>query len=162
MVETVMNPNWGRWIFASFSDHFATKFDSVIALFIEGQHRDTRELPQFLELRIDGPFAIQISRGCWKIRSEISILVQTVMNDKNYHDHSHNMGVAQNAFDVCIPIYKYGNRDGDDDSFVGQMKLLQNRSERNFIEAYNFGQVHQDTKLLQGTVEAHYEMRLDT
>jgi hypothetical protein len=162
MAETSPNPNWVRWVFASFSDHFTTAFADKLPLYIEGQHRDTRELKDFLELRIDGPFAIQVSRGCWKLRSEVSILIQSVMDDKDYHRHVENLGIAQSAFDVCIPMFRYGCRDADDDTFLGQMKLLQNRANRDFLEVYNFGQIDKDRKLMQGTVEAHYQMELTT
>jgi hypothetical protein len=162
MAELFVNANWGRWIFASFSKHFNTEFTSVITLFIEGQHRNTKYETDFLELRIDGPFAIQVSRGCWKLRTEISILAQSVMNDTSYHRHIQNIGTAQSAFKICIPIYKLGNGPSDDGSLLGQMKLLQNRADRHYIEAYNFGQIDRNTKLLQGTVEAHYEMELNT
>ena len=60
-----INANWGRWIYASVCDHFETYRDTL-HMFLEGQHRETDELQQFFELRVDGPYYTQINKGWWK------------------------------------------------------------------------------------------------
>lgn len=153
------NPNWPRWIFATVSKHFA---DALTPLFIEGQHRDTRELKDFFEMRLDGPTLREVSKGYWILRIEINILVQSAMDDKNYHRIHQSVGNAAAAFDAVINVYKYGNNIQDDQSFVGCLRLLQNRETRDYLEINHFGQIDKKTKLMQATVEGHYQMELET
>lgn len=157
------NPNWPRWIFASVSKHFADAASAAsIPLFIEGQHRATRELKNFFELRVDGPTLREVSKGCWIFRVEINILVQSVMTDTNYHTHHQNVGVAAAALTSTISVYKKGNNAQDDQSFVGCLQLLQDRERRDFVEINHFGQIDTKTKLMQASVEGHYKMILQT
>ena len=154
-----INPNWSRWIFASLSKHFYDAYTAAgVPLFIEGQHRDTRQLPDFFEMRVDGPDLHEISKDCYYFRVEVNILVQSVMNDTNYHRIHQNVGVAAAAFAKAIPVYRKGNGPQDDQSFVGCLQLLQNKSSRDFLEINHFGQIDVSTKLIQATVEGHYKM----
>jgi hypothetical protein len=145
---------------ASISKHFDDRRDGV-PMFIENQHRDTDEEQELLELRMDGPRILEVSKNCWKLRIEINILVQVVMDDVNFHRIDDLVGLAQSAF-TDIPVFRYGNTPGDDDSFLGCLRLLQNRSNVDYLEANRFGQVDTRTKLLQSTVEGHFEMDLQT
>jgi len=155
--------NWPRWIFASVSKHFldAASAESI-PLFIEGQHRDTRLEKDFFELRTDGPTLREVSKGCFVFGLEINIIVQSAMNDTNYHRIHQNVGVAAAAFDKGIPVYKKGSGPDDDQSFVGCLQLLQNRETRDFVEINHFGQIDKQTKLMQASVEGHYRMYLQT
>jgi hypothetical protein len=155
------NKSWARWIKASVSKHFDDRKEDV-HLFIENQHRDTDEVKEFIELRVDGPRCLEVSKDCWKIRVEINLLIQVVMNDKDYHRIDDIVGIVQAAFTNSIPVYRYGNRTGDDDTFLGCLRILMDPSTRDFLEANRFGQIDIRTKLLQSTVEGHYEMDLQT
>jgi hypothetical protein len=158
-----INKNWSRWIFASLSKHFADAYAAAgIPLFIEGQHRNTRLLANFFELRVDGPTLREVSKGCWIFRVEVNILVQSAMNDTNYHVVHQNVGIAASAFEKGIPVFKKGSGADDDQSFVGCLQLLQNERSRDFVEINHFGQIDVKTKLMQATVEGHYEMTLQT
>jgi len=157
------NPNWPRWIFATVSKHF-TDAGTVAGfpLFIEGQHRATRKLKDFFELRMDGPTLREVSKGCWILRVEINILVQSTMDDTNYHRIHQSVGVAAAAFEKAISVFKFGNNPQDDQTFVGCLQLLQSRETRDYIEINHFGQIDPQTKLVQSSVEGHYKMVLQT
>jgi hypothetical protein len=152
------NPSWTRWTHASVGDHFDS-LKGAYPLFIEGQHRDTDEDKNFFELRVDGPRLTETSKDCWKLRIEVNILIQTVMNETDYHLHQDMIGQMQAAF-TSIPCFRYGNRPGDDDAQIGCYILQQNKANQDFIEANQFGQIDIRTKLLQATVEGHYVMDL--
>ena len=149
--------SWARWSKASVSDHFATKLSP---LFIEGQHRDTDEDTNFFELRMDGPRLLEVSKDYWKLRIEINVLCQSVMNETDYHVIDDMVGLAQSAFVNAIHVYRYGNRVGDDNSFVGCYILQQDRRKIDYTETHVLGQIDIRTKLLQSMVEAHYVMDL--
>ena len=151
-----INKRWARWIKASVSKHFDDRREDLV-LFIENQHRDTDEEKDFLELRMDGPRCEEVSKDCWKIRVEINILCQSVMDDKNYHVIDDLVGVAQAAMINNIPVFRHGNRDANDDgTFLGCLILQQSAENRDFVEANRFGQIDIRTKLLQSVVEGHY------
>ena len=157
------NPNWPRWIFATVSKHFTEAAqEAELPLFIEGQHRSTRKYKDLLELRMDGPTLREPSKGCWYLRLEINILIQSTMDDKNYHRIHQNVGVVAAAFEKAISVYKYGNNPQDDKTFVGCLQLIQNRETRDFIEINHFGQIDPKTNLMQASVEGHYKMVLQT
>lgn len=156
------NKSWPRWIFASVAAHFRDKLaEAKLPLFVEGQHRDTRKLPDFAELRFEGPKTLNLSKGCWRLRIEINVLVQSVMNDTNAHNIHENVGVVAGSFSDPISVYRKGNRPGDDQSFVGCLQLLQNSSTRDYLEINHFGQIEQKVNLQQATVEGHYFMLLE-
>lgn len=159
------NPNWPRWIFATVSKHFTDAAAAVsIPLFIEGQHRNTRTDKELFELRMDGPTLREVSKGCWILRIEINVLVQSTMDDANYHRIHQNVGIAIAAFDKVIPVYRLGKNDPDpdDQSFLGCLQLIQNRETHDFLEINHFGQIDIKTKLMQASVEGHYKMLLQT
>lgn len=157
----VPDKNWARWTFASVSVFFEARRQGL-RLFIEGQHRDTRLEEDFLELRVDGPTLRQVSKGCWKLRIEVNVLVQSVFNDVNYHRVKQNSGIAQAAFETSIPVYRFGDGPDDDQSFVGCYILQQDKRSRDFIELNDFGRIEKDVPISQATVEGHYVMTLDT
>jgi len=157
------DPNWPRWIFATVSRHFVEAASAAeIPLFIEGQHRATRKIKDLFELRLDGPTLREVSKGCWILQCQINILVQSTMDDKNYHRIHQNVGIAAAAFAPAIDVFRLGNNPQDDQTFVGCLQLLQNRETRDYIEVNHFGQIDIKTLLMQASVEGHYKMVLQT
>lgn len=158
-----INHNWPRWIFASVSKHFTDAMaEHEVPIFIEGQHRDTVELPEFVELRMDGPRTRQLSKGCWELRIEVNILVTFAMNDRDYHRPHQLVGYVAAAFKDAIIAYKKGNGPEDDQSVLGCLQLLQNSATRDYLEINHFGQIDKRTDIIQATVEGHYKILLDT
>ena len=156
------NKSWVRWSKASISKAMSDVLTPLFPMFIENQHRDTDEKPNFFELRVDGPRLQEVSRDCWKLRVEINILCQSVMTDVDFHLIDDMVGLAQSAFVNSIPVCRFGNRIGDDDSFLGCYVIQQNKETIDFIEGNRLGQIDIRTKLLQSMVEAHYVMDLRT
>ncbi len=154
------NQNWSRWSFASISKHFDDNRQGL-KLFIEVTHRDTRKDEEYLEFRMDGPTLREVSKGCWKLRIEVNILVTATIDENDFHRIHRNAGIAQAAFAQGISVFKYGDGVDDDDSFLGCYKLLQNSSTRDFIELNHFGQIDANVPLMQATVEGHYLMTLN-
>ena len=154
-----MVQHWNRWFFASISKHFDTNKQGL-PLFIEGQHRNTRDEKDFLELRIDGPRYTELTLGHWYIYLEVNVLVQSVMDDINYHKIERDIGVAVQAM-TDIFVYKYGNQPEDTEEFIGCLKLIQDIRNRERIQVFRFGQIEVGTKLQQAAVEGHYHMYLD-
>ena len=155
-----MDKNWPRWIFASITKHFDNVID--LDLFVEGMDRQTKDLTSFAEIRIDGPKTNELSADYWRLYVEINVLIQTIMDDKNLHQHWDNIGNVNMAFWNCISVYKHADVKGEngDGSQLGCFKLVTDRYDRENIVTSNFGQIDKSVKLQQATVEAHYEMFL--
>jgi hypothetical protein len=153
-----MNINWPRWSYASITKHFATEISSI-PIFIEGADRETDELADFVEIRVDGPWMNEISADYWRIYCEINILVQSVMDD-DLHKLWRLIGEVNVAFQKCLSVYKYGTGNDDDSSFLGCFKFVTDKYDREQVKTSNFGQINLNVKLQQATVEAHYEMFL--
>ena len=74
-------------------------------------------------------------------------------DNEDFHESYRIIGLLTKVMkDICI--YKYGN----DDSLLGVLTLRQDTN--NPIRVNNFGQVHPNTRLMQGTVEGSYQMFL--
>ena len=150
-----INKNWPRWVFASVSKHFDSRRQGL-PIFIEGQHRDTRALKDFIEVRMDGPQFTEISRNYWRIYFEVNILIQSTMDDNNYHRIHHNAGIVAAAF-TTIGLMAYGTGPDDDQEQWACANLLQDTSKRQHLDIFHFGQIDKQVKLMQATVEGHYE-----
>lgn len=153
-----MKENWPRWAFASFSKHFATQFAvaPAIHLFVEGDDRDTAELKDFAEFRMDGPRIRKLSKGYYRLWVPVNILVQSTMDSEDTHRILRTIGRAVDSFHPTISIYKYGTDPVIDDStLLICMKLMDNKTDE--LRVNHFGQVDTTTRLRQATVEGHYE-----
>jgi hypothetical protein len=128
-------------------------------MFTEGTIRDTREEEDFIELRVDGPVMTENTKGSWKLYYEINILIQSTMNDTDFHREQRNIGIVVDAF-IDILVEKLGDSSVDDDSTLGCLKLLQDDRSKKHIVVSHFGQLAPDIRLTQATVEGHYEMTL--
>jgi len=154
-----LDQNLERWIIASVSKHFDDRRQGI-AMFIEGQLRDTRTLKDFFELRIDGPYLTELSKGYWDVYIEINALVQASQDQADYHRIYKTAGIVRAAFTNTIGIFKFGDGAGDDQSQIGCLTLLGDKEKRERIQVSHFGQVEPDTGIFQSTVEAHYEAQI--
>lgn len=153
---STLNQNWNRWIFASISKHFDDRRQGL-KLFIEGQSRDTSKVKDFIELRVDGPQFTEVSAGYWIIRVEVNILIQSTMDDTNYHRLHSDVGIVAAAMSDIV-VFRYGNGPDDDQSVMGCLKVRQDLGDRQHIDVFQLGQIAPDIRLEQATVEGHYEM----
>lgn len=157
-----MDKNWARWIYASVSNYFNNTI--TIPVFIEGMDRETDDLLDFAEIRIDGPWFNELSADYWKIYIEVNVLIQSVMGHSDLHRFYKSIGDVNFAFQQNIPVYKHADKDGNDgdESRLGCFQFATDRYDREQIKTANFGQIDKNVKLQQATVEAHYVMFLET
>jgi hypothetical protein len=153
----MIDENWTRWILASTSVYFDGAVD--LPMFLEGQERDTKDLKDFFEFRIDGPWYTERTKNDWRVYVEINLLVQSTMKVKDFHSHAKNLGKVAAAFQ-SIQIFRCGNGPLDDDSLLGCLQLIQNDRKRERVVTANFGQIEPHVKVQQGTIEGHFEMFL--
>ena len=157
MASQSPNPKWDRWIFASIAKHFETTVPALF-LYVEGAPRKTNDQEDFFEVRVDGPFYTQRTRGEWYVRVEINCLLSTTLGDKkNYQTHRVNAGLVVAGFTHVITVLKYGPDVEDDESQLGCLQI-DNADDK--IITSHFGQIEPDVELQQATIEAHYEMDL--
>lgn len=156
---SVIIQNTPRWIFASVSKHFDAH-KQTLKLYIEGMHRGTRDDKDFIELRVDGPYFTELSKGYWRIYSEINVLVQSAMDDTDFHRIWKDIGIVSAAF-INLIVYKYGDGPDDDDSQLGCMKLISSARGKERLQVSYFGKIAPSVEIHQATVEGHYEMYLN-
>lgn len=152
-----MNRHWPRWIFASASKHFADALTvESIPLFVEGDERDTADLPIVCEFRQDGPWVQEVSNGVFHCTVEINMLVSVMFSDNSYKIHEMTGLLASLFTEICVK--KYGDGVDDTGDFVGSLILKDTLPEPVVIT--NFGRVRTDVRMMQATVEGHYKMVL--
>lgn len=148
------NPNWARWTYSSFAQYFTTAI-APFPLFIEGQDRRTNDKTDYAELRIDGPFMKECSKGYWELVIEISILVVGYINETDLWKQSRNCGLVSSTFQA-VSMKNFGNADPPMD--IGCYEIFTDGRDRILIS--NFGQINADSQMLQSTVDAKYRMTL--
>jgi len=147
-----IDPNWARWIRASVDKHFVDLFAaSSLATFVEGQHRATRSLKDFVEVRMDGPDISEVSKNYYVLRVDVSILIHSTMDDTNYHRIDASIGITTAAFST-VKVYRYGTP--GDDTLLGCLTL------QDELQVLRYGQRSPDKKLQHASVEGHYKMTL--
>jgi hypothetical protein len=147
-----------RWIFASIGNHFSTKKDATLTLYIEGMHRVDLNQEEFIELRSDGPYYTEVSKGYWKVYVEINVLAQCAKNNTNFHRMRQLTGTIMSLFEPCIEVFKFGTGTDDTQESVGVLRRMDQETGRNNMQVNHFGQVDPTTQLEQATVESHYVM----
>jgi hypothetical protein len=115
----------------------------------------------FIELRVDGPDLTMQGKGFWRTYIEVNILIQSVDDNKDGHKLQKSIGIVSNTF-TNIPVYRYGDTDDDDDSYLGCLQLISNDVNGQDIQVRNFGEVNAAVRVQQATVEGHYRMTLET
>jgi hypothetical protein len=156
---SIINKHWPRWVFASISKHFDDHRQGL-PMYIEGQHRDTRSLKDFIELRLDGPQFTEISKGYWRLYFEVNILAQSAMDEHNYHRIYTTVGIVAAAFSGIV-MFKYGKGPDDDQKQFACAHLLMDTKKRQHLDIFHFGLIDKQLKLEQATVEGHYETFLE-
>lgn len=158
----MINENWQRWAWASFSKHFADYFTAKgIHCFVDGDDRQTSELTDFVEFRMDGLKIRELNTpNYYRLYIPVNVLIKSTMNGETTHRHPQLIGTTSAAFAKTIDIMKFGNGAEDDQSFLVCMTLMQDRL--NELRVNNFGQVDETVRVQQATVEGHYEGFLKT
>ncbi len=153
------NPNWVRWIRASVNQHFHTIVQpSGLMLLFEGTDRRTEDQRDASELRLDGPKINEISKGYWRFDIVIDVLIKSALSDQNIYTIERDQGNVLAAFTTSISVFKYGDGIDDDQTYLGCLVLCPDYGEA--IIVTNFGQVQNEVRVRQSTVEATYRMEL--
>lgn len=152
------NENWERWCKISIAKHFdAGRGDTQC--FVEGFTRDTQELADYIEVRVDGPYTTETSKDKFRLYFEVNILV-VVKKGQDAYRINRLTGRINGIFLDCIEVRRYGNGPEDDLTVLGCLKLLiPFGNER--LQTSHFGQIRPDTEIVEATVEGHYELRID-
>jgi len=154
-----MHEKWPAWIMRSMRKHFDDN-TGALAMFAEGEVRKTSGLKDFIEFRFDGPYFTLVSKGYWRVYTEVNILLTSALDEAN-NDRIHiNTGIVAKAFSQLLPILKLGSDVEDDDSQLECMTLLGDTEGRERIQISHFGQIEPKVSVLQASVEGHYEMML--
>lgn len=162
------NPHWTRWIISSVADHFKVNVATPLSLpfLVEGiDDRDDsfEQAPDRAELRYNGPFTQELSKGYWRIWFDVNILVTSNLDGaaKNRYTLEINLGKFHEYADTCIPIYRYGDpaqAAENDDTLLG--RLLPRSGRNDSVRSLHFGQVHKTDRIKQAQVDARYYMYL--
>lgn len=160
-MDMAINPNWARWCKASLFNYLDTNRPRSLALFIEGQERNTEEESQFIEFRFDGPNIATMDGDLHRVYVEVNCLLQLRLPLDNIYNPEKLTGQVAAILGRTIAVYKYGAETGDDDSFVGCLAPVDDyagRWQRDNVAVFNFGQIRPDAKLWQSAIEVHYAM----
>lgn len=146
-----------RWVAASINKHFSDRKRGYFC-YIEGQDRVDLRQDRF-EVRYDGPYIQETSKNYFQVNVEINVLVTTIKDQIDGYKDKKMVGVAAAAFTNEIPVYKFGDTVGvDDSSLVGCLVLKTSGREQIIIS--NFGLIQPSANIIQSTVEGHYQMTL--
>lgn len=146
--------HWDRWIKASVAKHFKPCNENI---FVEGFSRNTEKLKDWVEVRMDGPYIRETTKGMWHVQIEVNLLV-VVNEQENAYRMEELKGKVARRFLSCLNIYRLGEKEPDDNTLLGNMRLAMHGKER--LTLTNFGKIRPDTNQYQASVEGHYDMFL--
>lgn len=157
----MINPNWIRWVKSSVVKFFYDRLNDTVHFYLEGQDRRTMQHRTYVEFRIDGPDIKEVSKNFWHLDIEINLLIATIRTESDLYEHDRNVGLVSSVFQSGIPVFCYGDTDSDDPTVqLGCLLLKADSNEKVVIS--NFGQVKDDSRMLQSTVEGCYRLELVT
>ena len=153
-MNNLVNGNIVRWTYASAAKHFtATATRKGIPLYVEGDNRNTHDLVEYIEFRMDGPNVQIPAKGERYEYYDINVLA-SITQGRNLYRSQEVVGAIASGFTLVIPVYKLGDESQDDGSKIGCLKLRRELDQH--IEISQFGIVRADTRIMQNTVEGHY------
>lgn len=166
-MATQPDHNWTRWIFASLGKYFEDNVftPNNIPYVLEGIHerdQDFMNAEDRAELRINGPFARELSANYWRIWVDINFMVTSDYGavNKDVYRLERNLGLIHEFADTYIPIFRFGTGVDDTGTLLG---CLRPRSDKNdSIRVIHFGQVNETDRVKQGQVDGRYVMYLCT
>jgi hypothetical protein len=138
-----------RWIKQSFLKELVPILTATYPMFIEGEYRDTNQVPNFYEFRLDGPFIKVLHKNNYFIEVELNILIQAAIANDMYIVERMSGPVITNL-DRDFEILKHA----DGEAFVFCMSPKS--GPREALKQSNFGQPDVILKFQQTSIEAHY------
>jgi len=152
-----------RWIMASCRHFFHDRRSNFPMYFEHAGTKDLRtdsggKIVDYFEFRLDGPFMQQQSKKETEYQIEINILCISNTRPKFTDQIEVMVGIAAASFELVVPVFRYGDQPQDDQSYVGCLRLSQDKNEQ--VRVSRFGQANPDTQVIQASVEGHYIMKL--
>lgn len=157
-----MNPDMVRWIVASCRYFFNERRNSI-PLFFENTGPktllDSQGYPTktYAEFRIEGPYFKQNNAVEVQYDVIINILVHTGINVIDSDEIERALGLFASIYVNAIPVFRYGNRLGDDQTYVGCLQTLVTKGDE--VRVSRFGQANPDTRLAQASIDGSFRMK---
>lgn len=152
-----MNSNWSRWTKASFAKHFDA-LRQTLPLYVDGTDRNTADLVDFAEFRIDGPRIKQVSRKLYTLEVTVNVLVQSTMDDNDAFKIERSIGIMTAAFTPTVLGFRYGNGPDDDQTQYACFQILTGDGQiLGFdVRINQFGIIDEAVRKQQATIEGRY------
>lgn len=152
ITTTVSTPEYDEmlvlYIQKSINRHFSGA--NSYPLYFEGDERDhINEEPIRVELRIDGPFISQFQKGMKQYYYEINALITVNFNFVEIYRMAQCIAYVVKFFCSRIPLF---DSDGNN---LGCLTYHKDRR-REMVEVNQYGEIREDTRIEQATIEAHY------
>lgn len=156
------DPNWPRWVQASVADHFksvatAQQYPALVEG-IDERTTEFMESTERLEIRVNGPFIKELSKGYWHFQVDANILIFSHMDGSlpNAYSGTIMAGYMAQAASQPISVYKYGTGVDDDQSLIGCLTLR--RGDDESVKVFHFGEINREDRLRQMGVDVSLEM----
>lgn len=157
-VRATLRSNWPRWIVASVAQWFDANRQGL-PMFMEGEdHLENQS--NYIELRVDGPYVLETSRGFYQMLVEINVFVASAKNSEDLYKIYRDCGTVVACFAGAIGVFKLGDGIDDDQSLLGCLVMVRSGDQREALRVSHFGQVAATTPIMRSSVEGHYHMEL--
>ncbi len=160
------DPNWPRWVQASLAKYLKDVADTngYASLVEELEERTTDfiESTQRLEIRMNGPFTRQLSANFYLMDVDVNVLIFSHMDGTmdNVYGGIDMAGIMAQAISDPIPVFKYGNGIGDDQSQIGCLTLRD--GPREGVKVLHFGEIDRVSRLRQMGVDASLKLEISS
>lgn len=149
-----------RWILGSASRHFSALKTANFKMFVEGQIRDTRKIPNFFELRFDGPDKRDFGTVI-QYDFTLNIIVSVTLDTGDTHGCQTYCGIVQKKFPRRLIIYSIPE---ENDDYVLEVfacaSLIPDHKGRD-VRIFQFGQVNPTTLIQRASVMGQYRLTLE-
>lgn len=149
--------NWPRWVQASVANHFKTAANAAgyVSLVEELEEKTDEFLtaPNRVEIRVNGPFAVELSHNYWSFYVPCNMLIFSHMDGSvnNVYGGVDIAGTMAARATEPVSVLKYGNNVGDDQSFL--FCLTVQTDKKNGLNVYHFGEIDSESRLRQYGVD---------
>ncbi len=123
-----------------------------VPMYFEGLKRDGTP-HTVIELRLDGPDTIELSRGYFRLDIEVNHIISVVQDEQDQFAYDKVKGIAA-VQHADFSIFSLGSGPDDLKEFLFCMKLRQDLPEP--VVCIDYGVVNEKTRLSQGSVTAKY------
>jgi hypothetical protein len=101
-----------------------------------------------------GPSVRQPTKSSFLLEINLVVLVTTIKSDTRAFLAYENQGIASKGVPACIPVYKYGDQVGDDETQLGILVR------KDPVTEFMVGHQEQTNRIRQVSIMADYRMDL--